>query len=422
MLARGERAVKRRVRLRTALCALFLAGGVLAGPGPSARAETPAERQHALDRQLDDLRESLEGTSKALVDAAVTLKRAQSRMAGAQARLDAARSALAAAQKQDDALAGRLAVAEAALGKAGRDLRARREQESQTRTRIGGIAREAYLTAGLSGLSIALNAESPEQFADRMNIAGTAFRTQNGAIARLEVQQADTRARRARLAAAQEQVAALKQESEVIVARRAGAEKNAGAAATALGKLVDAKARSVKTIRARRSAEKKRLNALKKEQNKLAELLRKRAHRTRSHSSGGGGGGGSGRLSNPVSAPVTSQFGWRYHPILHYKRLHAGTDFGAACGTPVRAAAAGTVVRAGRAGGFGNQVVLDHGRMKGKNLASSYNHLSRFVVRHGHVRRGQVIAYSGTTGLSTGCHLHFEVYVNGTHVNPMSWL
>jgi murein DD-endopeptidase MepM/ murein hydrolase activator NlpD len=60
--------------------------------------------------------------------------------------------------------------------------------------------------------------------------------------------------------------------------------------------------------------------------------------------------------------------------------------------------------------------------MRGKDIATSYNHLSRFVVTHGRVHRGQLIAYSGTTGLSTGCHLHFEVYVNGTHVNPMGWL
>jgi murein DD-endopeptidase MepM/ murein hydrolase activator NlpD len=380
------------------------------------------DRRQQLDRQLDDLRESLEGTSKALVDAAVNLKRAQARMGDARAKLASAQKALGTARKRDAALADRLALAEAALGKAGRDLAARRDEEDRTRTRLAGIAREAYLSSGLSGLSIALDAQSPQQFADRVNVAGAALRAQSGALARLEVQQADTRARRAKLKAAQDQVADLKRESEVLVARRAQAEKDAGTAAAQVRRLVDLKARSVRTIQARRSAEKKRLAALQKEQDRLARLLRKRAHHHRGSSGGTISGNGSGRLSQPVNAPITSGFGWRYHPILHYKRLHAGTDFGAACGTPVRAAAAGTVVRAGRAGGFGNQVVLDHGRMKGKNLATSYNHLSRFVVRHGHVRRGQVIAYSGTTGLSTGCHLHFEVYVNGTHVNPMSWL
>ena len=258
--------------------------------------------------------------------------------------------------------------------------------------------------------------------ADRVDVAGTALRQQNEAIARLEVQQADTRARQSRLEAAQNEVAELKRESEVLVERRRSAEQAADRAAGQIADLVALKARSVKTISARKSAERKRVAALQRQQDALAKLLRKKAGSRASSSSVRSFRNGSGRLSYPVQAPITSGFGYRFHPILHYSRLHAGTDFGAPCGTPVRAAAPGTVIRAGRAGGFGNQVVLDHGRMKGKNLASSYNHLSRFVVRHGHVRRGQVIAYSGTTGLSTGCHLHFEVYVNGTHVNPMSWL
>ena len=410
---------------------LVLASGLLA---PAAPADTVSDRKQALDRRLNELRETLEGTSKSLVDAAVNLQRAQSELVDANAKLTAARSALAEAAARDQVLAGRLAVAEAAVAKAGRDLAARLQQETDTRRRLGSLAREAYVSAGLSGLSIALSAENPDQFADRVNVAGTALRQQNSAIARIEVQQADTRARQSRLAAAQRQVAELKQESEVLVGLRRTAEADAGSAATEVSNLVALQARSVQTIAARKSAETARIAALQVQQNQLATLLRARAAaraqaraRANQHSPRGNAGpvrssNGSGRLSYPVNAPVTSGFGYRYHPILHYSRLHAGTDFGAACGTPVRAAAFGTIVRAGRAGGYGNQVVIDHGSMRGKDVATSYNHLSRFVVRSGTVRRGQLIAYSGTTGLSTGCHLHFEVYVNGTHVNPMGWL
>jgi murein DD-endopeptidase MepM/ murein hydrolase activator NlpD len=401
---------------------LTLTGAVLA---PAAPADRTSERKQTLDRQLEQLRESLEGTSKSLVDAAVNLKRAQHDLVDANQKLNAAHGAVAEAAKRDRALAGRLALAEAAVAKARRELDTRRQEEVATRSRLGGLAREVYVSTGLSGLSIALSAENPDQFADRMNIAGSALRQQNGAISRLEVQQADTRARQNRLSAAQTEVAELKRESEVLVDRRRQAERAAGAAASEVGQLVALKARSVKTIQARRSAEQRRVAALQVEQNKLAKLLRKRATATR-HTRGRSGAAaynnGSGRLSYPVSAPVTSGFGYRYHPILHYSRLHAGTDFGAGCGTPVRAAAPGTVVRAGGAGGYGNQLVIDHGTMSGKSVATSYNHLSRFVIRSGNVQRGQLIAYSGTTGLSTGCHLHFEVYVNGNHVNPMSWL
>jgi murein DD-endopeptidase MepM/ murein hydrolase activator NlpD len=125
--------------------------------------------------------------------------------------------------------------------------------------------------------------------------------------------------------------------------------------------------------------------------------------------------------SRPVSARVSSEFGMRYHPILRARRLHAGMDFAARCGTPVRAAAAGTVISAGWAGGYGNRVVISHGIRRGVRLTTTYNHLSRFVVKRGRVARGRTIARIGTTGFSTGCHLHFETRQNGKPVNPRRW-
>jgi murein DD-endopeptidase MepM/ murein hydrolase activator NlpD len=112
----------------------------------------------------------------------------------------------------------------------------------------------------------------------------------------------------------------------------------------------------------------------------------------------------------------------RYHPILHYWRLHAGRDFAANCGTPIRAAASGTVISAGWAGGYGRRTEIDHGIIRGVDLVTAYNHMSRFVVTHGHVSRGQVIGYVGTTGESTGCHLHFETYEDGVPKDPRRWL
>lgn len=105
--------------------------------------------------------------------------------------------------------------------------------------------------------------------------------------------------------------------------------------------------------------------------------------------------------------------------------MHAGRDYGAPCGAPVYAAESGQVVSAlppGSTGGYGNQIVLDHGVKRGVSLATTYNHLQSFVVTSGSVRRGQLIAYEGTTGSSTGCHLHFETWENGTAVDPRGWL
>jgi murein DD-endopeptidase MepM/ murein hydrolase activator NlpD len=103
------------------------------------------------------------------------------------------------------------------------------------------------------------------------------------------------------------------------------------------------------------------------------------------------------------------------HPILGYMRMHRGLDFRASYGSPIIAVADGTVARAGWAGGYGNQVRLNHAG----GLSTSYSHMSRIAVSPGsRVRQGQVIGYIGSTGLSTGPHLHFETYRNGVTINP----
>ncbi|WP_374968573.1 M23 family metallopeptidase [Terrabacter sp. BE26] len=128
-------------------------------------------------------------------------------------------------------------------------------------------------------------------------------------------------------------------------------------------------------------------------------------------------------LTYPANGPTTSGFGMRWHPVLKKWMLHDGLDWGIACGTPVYAAAPGDIIRAGwRASGWGNQVVIDHGMHRGVDLVTTYNHLTSIVDFGGHVNRGQLIGYSGTTGYSTGCHLHFGVYEDGTPVDPRKWL
>ncbi|WP_040160301.1 M23 family metallopeptidase [Nigerium massiliense] len=126
---------------------------------------------------------------------------------------------------------------------------------------------------------------------------------------------------------------------------------------------------------------------------------------------------------SPVNATPGSSYGLRFHPILKYWRMHNGTDFGAACGMPLHAAMSGKVLWAGPRGGFGNFVLLGHGEQPGGYLTTGYAHQSRIVVRTGQtVQQGQIIGYVGTTGLSTGCHLHFEVRHNGVPTNPLAYL
>ena len=122
-------------------------------------------------------------------------------------------------------------------------------------------------------------------------------------------------------------------------------------------------------------------------------------------------------LIRPVPGAVSSRYGMRRHPILGYRRMHGGVDFRARHGTPIYAASDGVVNFAARNGGLGNFVRIRH---EG-GLSTGYAHMSRIGVRNGEsVRRGQVIGYVGSTGLSTGPHLHYEMYRNGQKIDPLS--
>ena len=130
-----------------------------------------------------------------------------------------------------------------------------------------------------------------------------------------------------------------------------------------------------------------------------------------------GVGQSSGQLVRPTRGRTTSGYGMRRHPILRYKRMHSGLDFGGGYGAPIYAVTDGTVSFAGRKGGFGKYVKIKHSG----GLSSGYAHMSRIAVSNGRrVRQGQIIGYIGSTGLSTGPHLHYELYRNGRTINPRS--
>ena len=129
--------------------------------------------------------------------------------------------------------------------------------------------------------------------------------------------------------------------------------------------------------------------------------------------------GAPGQLLWPVSGPITSPFGWRMHPILHRMILHRGIDIGVPTGTPIAAAAEGRIIVASYQGGCGNMVAIDHHG----GLSTMYCHMSQIFVSVGQdVQRGQAIGAAGSTGLSTGPHVHFQVMQNGNPVDPIGFL
>ncbi len=431
----------RRATGVTAVLTALVVASLLGAVGPVHAG--PRDEKAKVDANIDELSELLVGTSKELTDAYAALEASQAALPGAQAALEAAQAAEAEAERKDVELAGRLEAAQHSKAEAEAELATSTQEIADSEAAIGRLAAEVYRSGHTSTqMQVALGSTTPDDFATKYVLADAVMRSRGGALARLNETKALRTNAEARIAAVEVQVADLRQQAADNLVAAEVARQQAADAKAAVETLIVQQTQATATIEARKAEETARLAELQAEQDRLAAELRRIAaaekaaaekaareaaarKRAGGGSSGGGGGGSSssdGTLARPVGGPVTSGYGYRIHPIYHTKRLHAGIDFGSACGTPVRAAEDGRIVSAGWAGGYGNRIVVSHGVLRGEGVATSYNHLSAYKVTSGSVSRGQIIGYVGTTGSSTGCHLHFEVYVNGDHVNPAGWL
>jgi murein DD-endopeptidase MepM/ murein hydrolase activator NlpD len=410
----------------------FLTVGLTLGLTPLTSADTGSDKKK-LDADIAAVRTALEGTSQDLAQAFVELQRTKAELPGAQRALAAADAAQGVADRRNQAMATALAVAEANAAKA-KDALSRNARESQkVQDQLGNLVREDYQQGGVSGLSIALEASSPEDFTDRIILMDTVMRIRGAKLRELGSMRAQGKADQAHLVAVGHQVTVLKAETEAALAQAMAARKTAAAAKSRLDRLIAAQTRYEATVAAKKAAEIARINAMQAQSDALTRLLAARARAAREAAARSArqpaplsapGGSGGRFLSYPATAPVSSEFGMRFHPVLRFWRLHNGIDFAAPCGSPIYAAAAGEVILTspvGQSGGYGNRLIIDHGLHGGVDLTTTYNHLTRFVVTSGRVARGQLVAYSGTTGLSTGCHLHFETREDGNPVNPRLW-
>ncbi len=379
--------------------------------------DDPLERQREIEQRIRELEDAIGEASaeeaaliRELSETQARLDEIDGELASIDAELATANARLAEAQQEVDRLQARY------VGLTRRQREATRARD-RVEDDVADLAAELYRRAGgneaAAVTSLALDAETPgELFAGTRYLANAVqdgrreileLRSLEEQVASmrdlLEERRDEARAARDVVAREQAQIAALK-------ARQEEARREASATIARQEQLVE-------EIHAKKHQFNARIEELRAESNRIAGFLRDRQ-----------GGqtlapGGSGLLALPIAAPITSTFGQRRHPILGTTRLHAGVDLGAGHGTPVHASAAGEVVWAGPRGGYGNTVIIDHHNA----LATLYAHQSSVAVSVGQtVEQGQVVGAVGSTGLSTGPHLHWEVRERGTPVDPLRYL
>ena len=382
----------------TVAAVLPVAAHTLVAP---AAAQT-SDKQRQLQEALEENAAQTAAARQQLADAQAARQQLDGELSGISSQLAAANARLAAAQADADRISFVVFVLDAKAQETRKNLDAARADVKHSAlmlyTRGSGSTTSIELLGATDGSGDLVEGKhylqriNDKRHGDAKRVARlqTELERQQAA-ATAQKQQADE----ARVAAADE-----KAKLDELAAQ----QQSARAAAAGAEVRVNAAVGSLRAQQVQIEAE------LQAESDRVAELL------------GGGGGGapmGNGTFIRPVNAPTTSPFGYRTDPVTGATAFHGGIDFGASCGTPIKAAGTGVVVTAGPNGGYGNMTLLNHGG----SMATLYGHQSSIIVSAGQtVNQGQVIGYIGSTGKSTGCHLHFEVRVNGNPVNPLAYL
>lgn len=414
------------------------------------------DRKSELQQQIAEQAEAVEDANAALASAVQAHDSARGELASAEARLAEAEAAEREAHALDEKRAAELAEAEHRLEQAKADVAAAMAALDSVNKRLDEeILVTTQQNHGLLNLAMLFSDVTVANLNQRAQLAHTLFDSSARQLDELEMRrlmledaQAAADAAEDEAAAAREAAAAQLQASQAaaeaaadlraqvatLVAETRDAEQTAESQLASeeqrQSALAQESAAVEKRIQARIAAEKKAAA----EKAAAEKAAREAAARTKAASSSTtktsppaaaapaqASASSSTSFMYPVPARITSRYGMRLHPVLGYWKLHDGTDFGAACGTPIRAAASGTVSERYYNSGYGNRLMIDHGRVDGDYVTTGYNHASRYIVGVGQrVSRGQVIGYVGNTGYSTGCHLHLMVWENGSVVNPMA--
>jgi murein DD-endopeptidase MepM/ murein hydrolase activator NlpD len=409
--------------------------------GPASADDDLSHKRSALEAQLqatakqrDDLESALEDLSGALAQTQADLQSVQAQLPPAQAKLADATAVLDGALRAQRQIADQLADARQRQAQITAQAAAGAADQQQLRQAIASMARAAYREGGnASALSALLDSPSSDDFVAGYSMLATAQRVQAQVFDQLRQAQADARNQAARLGAVQQTIGSLKRQADQKVAEADRARQVAADAKVRLDDLQREQQAKQAAVRSQMAEAQRQVDAadastaaMQAQLQQVIDAQRQQAAAKRSSTTPGTALAGA-LFSNPTATNpmyVTSEYGMRLQPVLRIWRLHAGIDLRDYCNQPVYAGRDGTVVWAKYLSGYGNQVMVDHGWVEAKSLMSSYSHLNRWIVAPGQrVRAGQVVGYAGQTGgVSTGCHLHFEVYVNGSTVNPRSSL
>jgi len=378
---------------------------------PPARTASP---QASPDASVDD-----EESYAELLAARAALDSAETQLAAAQGRLAEAEKARAAAAQVRDQAVQEAAAARVAQTQAERELSDGVSALDEQRELLGSLAREAYRSGGpLTSLTVVLESSSPQEFAANLRAVEAVLRSEDVVIAGLAAELAELAEAQARLQAALEERERAEQVAQDAFDLASQAEQTARVVAEETQALVDLREQALATALGVQAEELTRTERLLSASQAVGFSLAGWAEVLDDPSAVAG----TGAFVRPANGSLTSRFGPRLHPILGYVKLHTGSDYGIGDGT-IHAADDGTVVLAGYNSAYGNMTVISHGRIGGAIVATLYAHQSRISVSPGErVDKGQLIGLIGSTGYSTGPHLHFEVRVNGTPVDPETWL
>ncbi|MDR3359542.1 MAG: peptidoglycan DD-metalloendopeptidase family protein [Bifidobacteriaceae bacterium] len=418
-----------------ALAALLVGG--LASPSGAAKDRDQLEQERAANqRQIDQLRTDLEGTDTKLQEAYISLQTAERELPIAQAAVETSKAEFATAQKDHDEIVAALKQAEAQKAEVTAQLQADVELARASQLSLGALARDSMMgtAAGGSELMVLLGASSIDDAARDLMAAEAAARTRQSVIVQAQQSAGANKNRKARLESVTQEIAELEVKAADALAKAEAAKEAAAQAKLALEQLKESMTALAADLKAKKAADEAKLKETEAEKKKVDDELDRLLEEERKKSNipppsdGGPPPVADGVFGRPLtSIRVSSPFGWRIHPIYGTRRLHAGVDLSASCGTPIYASAAGKVIFTGWAGGYGNRVVISHGNVGGQLMFSTYNHIvaGGISVSSGQsVSQGSQIANVGTTGASTGCHLHFEIGVGSATgvVNPMNYI